>query len=329
MKLSAAIDDFIYDRETFCTNKTIFNYKNSLRYFSEFIYSYRGKNVELEDLQVDDLKKYVHFLKNRKKLYTHPYKPTEDKPITDTSIRTYLIDIRAFINYFYKSGILKDYIFKNFKLVRREKKLIIPLAVDQVDLIDNLFSDWSVSSLRNWCIVHLMLDAGFRAGEVINFSDDCFDYQHDCLIIRYGKGRKDRIVPLSKKLKVKLYSYIFLYRPSDPEDNIKKSTFLSLRKYSTCGAAPKYQSISYFTVKSLFVNIRKNTGLNMVYPHLLRHTFATSFIAGGGNLEFLRFFMGHEDIQTTSVYLHLAAILKTRGSKIYRLDDIFFQNLTY
>ena len=87
--------------------------------------------------------------------------------------------------------------------------------------------------------------------------------------------------------------------------------------------------VTHNTIKCLFASIRSKTGLYPLYPHLLRHTFATSFVMGGGNLEFLRFYMGHEDIQTTQTYLHLAAVLKARGSNIYKLDKIFFTDFSY
>ena len=324
MKLSEAVQKFIYDRETFCTPKTIMNYKCSLRYFSDYIIKVHG-DIDIVDISVDDLRGYVHFLKGRKKLELHPYTPTQDKRITDTSIRTYLIDVRAFFNYLYKNGFVFEYIFNNFKLVRREKKLLIPLTAEQVQLIDDLYSDLNEHSLRNWCIVHLMLDAGFRVGDVVDFTDDCFDYKNDCLIVRYGKGRKDRIVPLAFNLKVRLYSYIFLYR-----NGKSKHTFLSFRcRSASAPPGSELKTITHNTIKCLFAAIRSKTGLYPLYPHLLRHTFATSFVMGGGNLEFLRFYMGHEDIQTTQNYLHLAAVLKTRRSNIYRLDKIFFTDFSY
>ena len=167
MKLSEAVREFIFDRETFCTAKTVSNYKSTLKYFSEYIYSVHG-DIEIVDISVDDLKGYVHFLKNRKKLQSHPYMPTQNKRITDTSIRTYLIDVRAFFNYLYSNDLVKEYIFKKFKLVRREKKLVLPLTVEQVQLIDDLYSEHEEKALRNWCIIHLMLDAGFRVGDVVN-----------------------------------------------------------------------------------------------------------------------------------------------------------------
>lgn len=56
----------------------------------------------------------------------------------------------------------------------------------------------------------------------------------------------------------------------------------------------------------MLIRIRRNTGLDRVYPHLLRHTFSTSYIMGGGSLESLRILLGHYDYSITRIYLHLA-----------------------
>lgn len=63
-----------------------------------------------------------------------------------------------------------------------------------------------------------------------------------------------------------------------------------------------------------------------MHPHMLRHTFATSYIAGGGNLEFLRILLGHSSYNVTQRYLHLAAQCMISDIPMYRLDKCFFKN---
>ena len=79
-------------------------------------------------------------------------------------------------------------------------------------------------------------------------------------------------------------------------------------------------------IKQLFARIKKSSGLDRIHPHLLRHTFATSYIMGGGNMEFLRMMLGHSDYETTKIYLHLAQEAKMLHNDIYRLDPIFFKS---
>ena len=75
----------------------------------------------------------------------------------------------------------------------------------------------------------------------------------------------------------------------------------------------------------MLIRIRRNTGLDRVYPHLLRHTFSTSYIMGGGSLESLRILLGHYDYSVTRIYLHLANQFFVMDSDIYRLDPVLFR----
>lgn len=314
MELVRVIDDFIYDRETFCTEKTVSNYRHTMKYFSDYLSGAYDVLPELENISVLDLKGYVHFLKNSKKLQSHPYKPTVDSSISDTSIRTYLVDLRTFFNYCVCNDYISKTPFAKFTMVRRDNVLIVPLFQSDVQKIDKLYSKRNFRNYRDLCIVHLMLDAGLRSGEVCRLRDDNIDFSHNCIYIRYGKGRKDRIVPLAASLKLKLSRYINIYRPV----NDVGFTLISADQ-------EQLRPISENTIESLFARIKKHFPEKRVYPHLCRHTFATSFIMGGGDLESLRIFMGHADISTTSNYLHLATTYKAAGADIYKLDSIFFK----
>ncbi|MDE7323162.1 MAG: site-specific integrase [Lachnospiraceae bacterium] len=62
-------------------------------------------------------------------------------------------------------------------------------------------------------------------------------------------------------------------------------------------------------ITDLFARLKKDSGISRLHAHLLRHTFATSYLVGGGNLEFLRVFLGHSDYNVTRGYSQLTASL--------------------
>ena len=80
--------------------------------------------------------------------------------------------------------------------------------------------------------------------------------------------------------------------------------------------------LSKESMKCLFSRLKKTADIPRIHPHLLRHTFGTSFVLGGGSLEILKHYMGHSDIKTTENYLHIANNFQF-CTDIYRLDEVF------
>ena len=271
ISLKQGYDMFIFDRETYCKEKTIQNYKNTLSYFFKFMEQDRGcsiSEIPLDSVSTMDVKKYVVSLRSKNKLEDHPFKPTVDHPITKRSIKTYSVDVRTFFHFLYDNEYIEKDIMKGFKIIKPEKKLVLPLFQGEVDMIDHLFNQKTYRGLRNYCIVHLMIDEGLRSGDIVNLTTRSVNFDENYVIVLDGKGDKDRIV----------------------------------------------------------ARIKRETDLKRLKPHLLRHTFATSFILGGGDLESLRLYLGHVSIETTQQYLHLANLYSRMGSDIYKLDGIFFRS---
>lgn len=316
INMQQAYDLFIFDRETYCGKKTIDNYKSNLSYFFDYLVDIKKCPLDaimLDDLTILDLKGYVVMLRKRNKLSTHPLKPTESKPITNTSIRTYSIALRTFFNFLFDNEYMAKDLMAKFKLVKRESKLVLPLFDSDVKNIDTLCNLKTCTGLRNYCMIHLMLDEGLRSGDVCTLHLSDIDFAQNHIMVLDGKGNKDRIVPLASGLKKYLHQYITIYRPYAEHD------------YLFCAVNGSNGPVTSDTVKSLFARLRSKTGIQRLKPHLLRHTFATSFILGGGDLESLRIYLGHTSYDTTQNYLHLANTYSRMGSDVYRLDKIFFK----
>lgn len=155
-------------------------------------------------------------------------------------------------------------------------------------------------SLRNKCFVALMLDCGLRRGEVPRLNVGDVNIKSRTLLIN-GKGTKQRIVPIGELTLNLLRSY--------------------KQKFLTCAAdcSPFFLDRSgnrctNNLMKQVFQELKTVSGIERLHPHLLRHTFATYYLADGGDLETLRLIPGHSNIQTTQMYLHLAFNLKLSRS---------------
>lgn len=157
----------------------------------------------------------------------------------------------------------------------------------------------SFVSGRNELIVLLMLECGLRRSEVSSLR--CEDIYDNYFIVR-GKGNKERIVPMSDYIRVPLLEFLF-------ESRLKNQELLL--------------NVSGNAIKMLFQKLKKKTGIKRLHPHLLRHTFATLYLVNGGDISRLQLILGHESIQITQVYLHLAQTYALReGNRFSPLSNL-------
>ena len=189
---------------------------------------------------------------------------------------------------------------------------ILPLSVEEVQTMDAVFDRHIPNDLRNLCILHLMLDAGLRSCEVARLQAADVVFSSKCITINRSKHSRSRVVRMVPLLHDLLGEYAHVFR-------IASSGGPFFRKFRS------RDPIDSNVIRALFIRIRRNTGLDRIYPHLLRHTFATSYMMGGGNLESLRILLGHYDYSVTRIYLHLANQFFVMDSDIYRLDPVLFR----
>lgn len=299
--LDVAIDQYINLHRAVSSKRTVEYYEEILDMFK--VYAMENSCIFVSDFSQDNFLQYLTSLRN--------------KGIKNTSVNTYTRGIRAFANW----CVDQDYLQKSFcsgvKKLRDDSKQVMPLTSKQVMDIDCYLgllpfdvpecNNLTYMNLRNYIMFHLMLDCGLRRQEVINL--DVKDVQVNCIVVKNSKYNKSRIVPLPGELHDYIRAYINL-------ENRKVGPLL-LGRYG--------ERITEDGIRKVFYNMSKETDIH-VHPHLLRHTFATSFIAGGGNLEFLRIILGHASYNITQCYLHIAAQCVISDIDIYKLDPCFFKN---
>jgi integrase/recombinase XerC len=176
---------------------------------------------------------------------------------------------------------------------------------NQRPLLEALMDDRSPRGLRNLAVVGTFLLCGLRAAELAGLHLSALDYPNTLKVIQ-GKGRKDRFCVVIPWLREVLNQYLELSRPAllkgrpDPGH-----VFLSRR------GRPFSQRTLWFLISRLLSPI---VGKH-VHPHMLRHSFASRVMAGGGNVVWLQKGMGHSRLDTTAIYTHLP-------------DDLFVRQFT-
>lgn len=284
MYLEDAVDFFIADRKTFCAAATINYYTENLHRFISFLDS--REVYEIEQLTQDDIKEYLLFLRS--------------KNIKNTSIRCYFRAVNAFCFFLIDQELLPYFKYK-LKMPRPDPDPVLPLTADEVDLLIRtvrLTSDPKYC-IRDILIIRLMLDMGLRSSEIRNLR--CKDVQDNVLTIVNSKYDKSRVLPVPLEVS-RLFSEYNLNR-------FRSNAFIF--------------DISKNGIKQFFRRLKHRSGIARLHAHLLRHTFATSYMLHNRNIEYLRIYLGHEDYATTRTYVHLASQCLLTHYDVYKISNVF------
>lgn len=324
LTLKQAIDDFIMTKSANWVKKTVEFYNQNLGYFVIWYTKLKAMDSNqllLNDITNKELNEYLMYLRNKSVFEDHPIHKGKTEKLSNNTIRTYQRALRVFLNYCYSEDYLTTDLAKKFKFIRETKNIVFPLYQNEVEELDALFNAKCMQGARNLCIIHLMIDAGLRSGEVVDLKIGDVDFSKGTLHIFDSKFNKSRLVPMGNKVKQYLHKYLILYRGTSENqsydmDMKKEKFFLEVRTS---------KPITSEVIRNLFARMKKKTDITRLYPHLLRHTFATSYILGGGNLESLRILLGHSDIMTTQKYIHLAHTYQLNHGDVYKLDKLYFK----
>ncbi len=214
----------------------------------------------------------------------------------ESSINRIIASIKGFFKYLsmYKGFIN---VSEDVECLKRKKTLPKYLSVEEVDKLLNIKLE-NAFDYRNKAILELLYATGLRASELINLNLSNINLVNMVVNV-YGKGSKERIVPISKIAINYLDLYINQYRNMLFVKGKKTNDVLFLNNHG-----------ERMTRQGLYKMIGKVAlaqGINKeITPHVLRHSFATHMIEYGADIRSVQELLGHENVITTEVYTHLA-----------------------
>ncbi len=212
-----------------------------------------------------------------------------------SSERRKLSAINSFNDYMLKKGLITIDQKSKVSNPKLEKRLPVVLTINEVNaLIDASKGDKPID-FRNYAMIMVLYGSGLRISELteLNIGDI---HLNNRIVNVFGKGSKERIVPLNNETINALKMYILDYRRLlYPKD--KDAVFInkSGKRISRVGV---FKIIKELSVKA---GILKD-----ISPHTLRHTFATHLLEGGADIMVVKELLGHEDVQTTELYTHIS-----------------------
>lgn len=200
--------------------------------------------------------------------------------------------IRSFTKFLIAERIIKiDFSELSYR-PKLDKKLPIALEVVEMNKLINVAQSDTTYGLRDYCIIELMYSAGLRVSELCQIKIEQINSEAGILRI-FGKGSKERIVPLGENAKKALEAYLLRSRPSFVNAKTDTTVFLS-RLGKGLSRKTIWYMIKRYTEKALIKKVIK--------PHTLRHSFATHLLEGGADLRSIQDLLGHADISTTQIY---------------------------
>ena len=190
---------------------------------------------------------------------------------------------------FYYQGILRRSFF-DFKLgikrPKKEKSLPVVLSKEEIirmiDVSDNL---------KHKLIIQVLYSAGLRISELRDLLIDHIDFDRKNILVKSGKGKKDRITIISKTVLNNLNKYLLEYQPTK---YLFENSF-------------REEKMNVRTLQKVVYNLAQKAKIKkQVSAHTLRHSFATHLLEDGVNLRYIQSLLGHARLETTQIYTKVA-----------------------
>ncbi len=188
------------------------------------------------------------------------------------------------LNIFYRDLFNRPIDFSPIYPARKQYTLPEILSKEEVRSIIEV-----TTNIKHKTIIMTIYALGLRRSELINLNISDIDSKRGVVHIKKGKGSKDRIIPLSKKLLSQLRTYFKIYRPE---------------QFLFCGA--KKNKYSAASLRNIFKSSCKKASINKhVTLHSLRHAYATHLMDNGTDVRLIQELLGHNSIKTTMRYTHV------------------------
>ncbi|HIE05226.1 MAG TPA: site-specific tyrosine recombinase XerD [bacterium (Candidatus Stahlbacteria)] len=233
-----------------------------------------------EKVVVDDIRRYLRLL--------------SDLGQSSFTVARKISSLKSFFKFLCSRGIIDQDPTGNIEMPKLPKRLPVVLSIPEVSRIIELASGNEPLTFRDRAMLEVLYGCGLRVSELISIKLSDLNLKEGFLRV-VGKGDKERLVPVGERAVAAIQAWLEkgrlkVARGSNP--------FLFLnhlgKHLSRMGA---WKIVKKYVVKA---GVKKR-----VTPHTFRHSFATHLIEGGANLRAVQMMLGHVDIATTQIYLHI------------------------
>jgi integrase/recombinase XerD len=244
---------------------TLRNYCMEMRLLFQYHHS-----KEVEDITADDITQYMLFIKS-----VHEVGRAKCRSVAQSCA------------FFFKHVLIKPFVLPSRLYPRKD--FVLP-QVMRADEVKHLLC--SINDIRQYAAVSLLYGTGIRISELANIRFSDIERANNRLLVRQGKGNKDRYVLLPKTALSAIEDYYRVYRP--------RHYLFESKQHPGRAMHPR-------TMQTIVRNAMTRAGFKkqQYTAHTLRHSFATHLLDNGNDIHTIKTLLGHAKIETTMVYLHL------------------------
>jgi len=245
------------------------------------VYLEQSKVNSVHEIKYEDI---LDFLSSFKKL-----------GFSDTTTVRTIVSIKQFFKFLLIEKIIKEDPSSQIQTPKMKKSIPGVISLEEVESILNSPDESTPEGIRDLAMLELLYATGIRVSELINLKQNEVNFEMGFIIV-YGKGSKERIVPMGTQAQEKLKFYMANSRPALLKQRESKELFVT-RRGKGMSRQGFWKLIKSYALKS---NITKP-----ISPHTLRHSFATHLLERGADLRAIQIMLGHSDISTTQIYTHV------------------------
>ena len=287
--------DYVYEYlshlqyERRLTDNTLIAYRYDLNSYTEFIYNSLGIS------DINSIKK-SHIEKFASAVDKHILPNQTLKTKKSSSLHRLYSTIRGFHQYLCHLRLSKHNPAQLLTPPRLTKKIPVTLLVEEINKIIENVNMEKKYAIRDKAVLSTLYATGLRVSELINLKIQNIMIEN-CLLRVFGKGKKERIIPIGEIALDYIKLYLLELRPKlSIMDRSSGNVFLNNRG----------GKLSRMTIWNIIHENTVRAGISkQVSPHVFRHSFATHLLEGGADLRSVQEMLGHSDITTTQIYTNI------------------------
>lgn len=264
--------------EKHLSDNTLQSYGRDLKYFSEYLHTHNV--IDIEKISEKEILESIADMRAR--------------GVHSRSVSRALVTIRSFFRFLIREKVLTDDPSANIEFPKVGQRLPKVLNLQEVDALLAQPKVDTEMGIRDFAMLQLMYATGMRVSELVNVTVNSLNLDGGYIKV-FGKGSKERIIPMGLVAMKAIQEYIRLIR--EAKGVVEDHLFIGMRGRKMSRQAFWNRIKAYAKKAGVRINVT---------PHMLRHSFATHMLDGGADLRSVQTMLGHADVTTTQIYTHVS-----------------------